>query len=101
MRVKARIPEREVCPLMAPDNAPEGFEWVSAQANCTAAAMFERLRLGVKQDVERRNALVGLDDAFRFEFSEKDEVFDVARLRSRSDGVTSPLRPIVRSSRCH
>ena len=42
--------------------------------------MFERLRAGVKQDVERRNALVGLDDGSRFEFSEDGEVFDVARL---------------------
>jgi hypothetical protein len=65
---------------MAPDNAPDQFEWVSAQAECTAALMFERLRIGVKQDVERRNALVGFDDGSRFEFSEDGEAFDVARL---------------------
>ena len=65
---------------MAPDNTPEQFDWVSAQAACTAAVMFERLRVGVKQDVERRNALVALDDRSRFEFSEDDEAFDVARL---------------------
>jgi hypothetical protein len=66
---------------MAPDNAPDQFEWVSAQAECTAASMFERLRAGVKQDVERRNALADLDGASRFEFSEDgDDVFDVARL---------------------
>jgi hypothetical protein len=65
---------------MAPDNTSDQFEWVSAKAKCTAAGMFERLRAGVKQDVERRNALVGLDDGFRFEFSEEGEAFEVARL---------------------
>ena len=67
---------------MAPDNAPDQFEWVSAQAGCTATAMFERLRAGVKQDVERRNALERPDDGFRFEFSEDAEGFDVARLEA-------------------
>ena len=65
---------------MAPDNGSDEFEWVSARARCTAALMFERLRAGVKQDVERRNALLRLDDASRFEFSEEGETFDVARL---------------------
>ena len=65
---------------MAHDNAPDQFQWVSAQAECTATVMFERLRVGVKEDVERRNALVGLDDGSRFEFSEDGEAFDVARL---------------------
>ena len=65
---------------MAPDNAPDQFEWVSAQAECTAPSMFERLRAGVKQDVEHRNAQVGLDDGIRFEFSEDGDAFDVARL---------------------
>ena len=65
---------------MAPDNLSDQFEWVSAKAKCTAAVMFERLRAGVKGDVERRNALVDLDDGFRFEFSEEGEAFDVARL---------------------
>jgi len=65
---------------MPPDNAPDQFEWVSAQAHCTAPSMFERLRAGVKQDVEHRNTLTGLDDGVRFEFSEDGDVFDVARL---------------------
>jgi hypothetical protein len=65
---------------MASDNTSDQFEWVSAKAKCTAAVMFERLRAGVEQDVERRNALVGLDDGFRFEFSEEGEAFEVARL---------------------
>ena len=65
---------------MAHDTAPDQFDWVSAQADCTAASMFERLRIGVKQDVERRNALVDPDDGSRFEFSDDGEAFDAARL---------------------
>ena len=65
---------------MTHDGAPDQFEWVSAKAACTAASMFERLRVGVKQDVERRNALVSPDDGFRFEFSEDEGGFDVARV---------------------
>jgi hypothetical protein len=43
--------------------------------------MFERLRASVKQDVERRNALLVIDDEFRFEFSEDGDGFEVARLQ--------------------
>jgi hypothetical protein len=65
---------------MTRDQAPEDFDWVSAQAACLPATMFDRLRIGVKQDVERRNALVDVDDGFRFEFSDDGETFDVTRL---------------------
>jgi hypothetical protein len=65
---------------VTPDTTSDEFDWVSAKAKCTAAVMFERLRAGVKQDVERRNALVGLDDGFRFEFSEEGGAFEVARV---------------------
>ena len=60
-----------------------------------AASMFDRLRVGVKQDVERRNALVGLNDRSRFEFSEDGEGFDVARLegsRFTHDKVAALVR---------
>jgi len=65
---------------MALDDSSNQFEWVTARAECTAAATFERLRLGVTQDVEHRNALIGVDEGFRFEFSEDAEGFDVARV---------------------
>ena len=65
---------------MSPDNPSDEFEWVSAKAACSATSMFERLRIGVKQDVERRNALMGPDDGSRFEFSEDEEGFEVARV---------------------
>ena len=73
---------------MAPDNASDEFDWVAAKAQCTAASMFERLRAGVKQDVERRNALSAVDDGFRFEFSEEGQAFEVTRLESSR--FTSP-----------
>jgi len=86
---------------MAPDNAPDQFQWVSAQAEFTAAVMFERLRAGVKQDVERRNALVGFDDGSRFEFSEDGEAFDVARLEGSrfTDPKTAALVRFERAGR--
>jgi len=80
------------------DHAPDAFDWVSAQAACTPAAMFERLRVGVMQDVERRNALVGLEDEARFEFSEDSEAFDVARLEGSRFGKPS-VAALVRFER--
>ena len=83
---------------MTRDHAPEDFDWVSAQAACSPAAMFERLRAGVKQDVERRNARVGLDDGSRFEFSEDGDAFDVTRLEGA--GFADPrIAALVRFER--
>ena len=80
------------------DHAPDAFDWVSAQAACTPAAMFERLRVGVKQDVETRNGLVGLDDEARFEFSEDSEAFDVTRLEGSRFGKPA-IAALVRFER--
>jgi hypothetical protein len=74
------------------------FDWVSAQAACMPAAMFERLRVGVKQDVETRNGLVGLDDEARFEFSEDSEAFDVTRLEGSRFGKPA-IAALVRFER--
>ena len=80
---------------MAPDNTSDQFEWVSAKATCTAAVMFERLRAGVKQDVERRNALVGLDAGCRFEFTEEGEAvpsrYNAEQARSGARARTGDL----------
>jgi hypothetical protein len=86
---------------LTPDNTKDQFDWVSAQAGCTAAMMFERLRAGVKQDVERRNAIVGLADGSRFEFSEDGEAFDVARLEGSrfTDPRTAALVRFERAGR--
>ena len=83
---------------MASENASDQFNWVAAQATCTAALAFERLRAGVKQDVERRNALTGLDDASRFEFSDQGERFEVAWLEGDRFG-TGKVVALVRFER--
>jgi hypothetical protein len=64
---------------MAEDTAREDFDWVSAQAACTAEAMFERLMAGVRRDVERRNALPDRADHFHFEVLEEDGRVEVTR----------------------
>jgi hypothetical protein len=37
------------------------FDWVTARAKCSLAAMFEQLRLWVQDDIEKRQALRGKD----------------------------------------
>src|SRR6266545_3129312 len=63
-----------------PDDAPrDDFDWVNAQAACTAEMMFPRLLAGVRRDVERRNALTDRADQFRFEVTEDGDRFEVIR----------------------
>jgi hypothetical protein len=66
-----------------PDNAPDNFDWVAAQSRCSAASMFDDLETGVKEDVQRRNALPDRDDGWTFEFDDDDEGYEVSRLASR------------------
>jgi hypothetical protein len=62
-----------------PDTPQDDFDWVTAQAACTADTMFARLLAGVRRDVERRNALTGRPDEFRLEVREDDGQFEVVR----------------------
>jgi len=65
---------------MSQDHAPDDFDWVSAQAKCSAASMFERLRTGVKEDVQRRNGMFTRNDGWTFElFEEEADQFEVVR----------------------
>lgn len=73
---------------MTHDNLPEDFDWVAAQSHCNAAAAFERLRAGAKEDVRRRNAVTGRDDGWSFEFAEDDDGFAVSRVQGRFTGAT-------------
>jgi len=84
---------------MSQDHAPDDFDWVAAQAKCSAASMFERLRTQVREDVQRRNGLFGRDDGWRFEFHEESDEFEVSRVAAAS-GFTIP-RPgaLVRFAR--
>jgi len=65
---------------VAQDQVQPEFDWVSAQAQCNAGAMFERLRTQVREDVQRRNGLLGRSDEWRFEFESEDDAFEVARV---------------------
>ena len=66
---------------MAQEHADE-FDWVGAQAKCSAALMFERLQTRVEEDVRRRNSLLDRNDGWKFEFfaEEDEDVFEVSRL---------------------
>jgi len=58
----------------------EDFDWVGAQVTCSAAAMFDRLRTRVEEDVRRRNGILGRKDGWTFEFYDEDDLFEVTRL---------------------
>ena len=67
----------------------DNFDWVSAQAGCSAVQMFQRLEDGAKADVERRNAAASSrSDNWRFEFHAGDDGFEVVRIADSSkDGA--------------
>jgi hypothetical protein len=62
------------------EHMPDDFDWVSAQAKCSASSMFDRLRTRVEEDVRRRNGLLGRPDGWKFEFYSEDDAFEVSRL---------------------
>jgi len=65
---------------MAQDHVPGDFDWVAAQAKCSAALMFDSLRTHVKEDVQRRNGLLDRADGWTFEFDEDGEAFEASRV---------------------
>lgn len=66
---------------MADGSGKDDFDWVTAQAGCSAAQMFQKLQDGTRADVERRNgATFGRIDGWRFEFHADEEGFEVIRL---------------------
>ena len=67
---------------MAQEQVADDFDWVGAQAKCSAALMFERLQTHVEEDVRRRNGLLGRPDGWKFEFYAEDDadVFEVLTL---------------------
>jgi hypothetical protein len=64
---------------MSQDHATDDFDWVAAQAKCSAALMFERLRTRVKEDVQRRNGMFDRTDGWKFEFHDDGDEFEVSR----------------------
>lgn len=65
---------------MAQEQVPDDFDWVGAQAKCSAGLMFERLRTRVEEDVRRRNGLLDRTDGWTFEFYGEDDAFEVSRM---------------------
>lgn len=82
---------------MSENSNPDDLDWVAAQATCSAAQMFERLRAGVKKDVQRRNGVLSRRDGWRFEFYDDGSLFEVSRsVTSRAAG---PGAAVVRFER--
>lgn len=65
---------------MMTTSGDDTFDWVTAQAGCSAAIMFQKLQDGARADVDRRNAATfGRTDGWKFEFHEDEEGFEVVR----------------------
>ena len=64
---------------MSQEHAPDDFDWVAAQATCSSALMFERLRTRVREDVQRRNGIFNRNDGWTFEFHDEGDQFEVSR----------------------
>ena len=65
---------------MAAGSGDDNFDWVTAQAACSAAIMFQKLLDGARSDVDRRNgAAFGRKDNWRFEFHVDEDEFEVTR----------------------
>jgi hypothetical protein len=65
---------------VAHDQTADDVDWVAAQAQCNVRSMFERLRTRVRDDVQKRNGLLGRKDGCRFEFESEDDAFEVVRV---------------------
>ena len=80
---------------MSQEHSSDDFDWVTAQAKCNAAAMFDRLRTRVREDVQRRNGIFDRNDGWKFEFHDDGDEFEASRtMASGSAGpkVTALVR---------
>ena len=70
----------------------DDFDWVTAQAGCSAALLFARLQAAVAKDVERRNALADAAQRWQFELHhEDDDRFEVTRTGARFSTARSAV----------
>jgi hypothetical protein len=84
--------------MMSQEQVAEDFNWVAAQARCSAALMFERLRTGAREDVQRRNGMFDQNDGWKFEFYDEDgNQFEVSRVVT--PGFTGSRSALVRFER--
>lgn len=81
---------------MAHGTGPDDFDWVAAQAKCNTAAFFERLKQGLANDVQRRNALSESESGVTFEYYEEEngqvEVSRAVPSRFGQSEVTAVVR---------
>ena len=86
---------------MSQEQVPDDFDWVTAQARCSAAAMFERLRTRVREDVQRRNGIFDRNDGSKFEFHEDEDGFEASRTvpSGRSGGRVGAIVRFERTGR--
>jgi hypothetical protein len=70
----------------------DDFDWVSAQAKCNAASLFERLRSKVRDDVLRRNGIFDRGNAWKFEFEDDGDAFEVSRVAAAGSSVDAVVR---------
>jgi hypothetical protein len=82
---------------MSAEHATDDFDWVTAQAKCSAAAMFDRLRTRVREDVQRRNGIFNRNDGWKFEFHDEGNEFEATR--AVSGGTASKVTAAVRFER--
>ncbi len=79
-------------------HVPDDFDWVTAQAKCSAAFMFERLRTRVREDVQRRNGIFDRHDGWKFEFHDEGDEFEVSRAVA-SGAMGTKVTALVRFAR--
>ena len=83
---------------MSQEPVPDDFDWVSAQAKCSAALTFERLRTRVREDVQRRNGIFDRQDGWKFEFEDDGDAFEAVRVVT-SGSTSSAVGAVVRFER--
>jgi hypothetical protein len=49
-----------------PNKKPANFNWIEARSKCSLREMFEQLKLGIREDVERFNGSLAPDDTNKF-----------------------------------
>jgi len=86
---------------MSQEPASDTFNWVLAQANCSAVTVFKSLRTAVGEDVRHRNGLFTRKDGWKFEVHDDDsETFEVVRVVARgSAGASAVVRFLREGSR--
>jgi hypothetical protein len=68
---------------MSHESAPDDVDWVVAQSKCTAALMFDRLRTRVREDVQRRNGVLGRNEGWTFGVEDDGDDFEALRLSAQ------------------